>query len=59
MKTTVTKVSNTTVCKGMKGYQKLCPKISGTYDKTITSSKEFKLPGACTALIMTKGKTCA
>jgi hypothetical protein len=55
MKTTA--VSNTTICKKMKGIQSLCPKVSG-YDKSITSSKEFKLPGACTALVLTKGKTC-
>jgi hypothetical protein len=53
-----TMISNTTVCKGMKNYQSLCPKIIGTYDKTILNSKEFKYPGACTALVLTKGKTC-
>jgi hypothetical protein len=42
----------------MKGFQAQCPTVIGTFDKSILNSKEYKAPGACRALVLTRGKSC-
>jgi len=44
------------ICDSMKGYDKLCPKLSG-WHYTI-KNEQYKQDNYCVALVNTKGKTC-
>lgn len=50
------KSSTCNICSMMKGYDKLCPKLSG-WHYTI-KNEQYKQENYCLALVDTKGKTC-